>query len=188
MKLDHKWLDKYLYEFRNKNILEIGSGLGEDTKHLSKLTKKITAIDIDEERIKNLKLELPKINFYCMDIRSKLPFKADSFDVILASLRLHYFTFTEIQKILKELKRVLKNNSIMVVRLNSINDKNYGADGHPEIEHHLFNVDGQPKRFFSRDDIHTIFKDGWEVENLTEKSIDRFEMPKVIWEFSARNM
>ena len=185
---DHNWLVKYEGEFRDKNVLEIGSGLGEDTRCLLNITKAISSLDVDEKRIQKLRVDLPSVDFHCIDIRSELPFPSNSIDTVLASLSLHYFTIEETKKILVELKRVLKNNSKMIIRLNSINDTNYGAEGYPEIEHHLFIVNGQLKRFFNKEDIHLIFRDGWELEGIIEKTIDRYELPKLVWEFVAKSV
>lgn len=185
---DKDWLKPYENEFRDKNVLEIGSGLGEDTKELLKLTDKITSLDIDKKRIENLRSDLPQVDFYCIDLRSNLPFQSNTFDVILASLSLHYFTVVETLSIFKEIKRVLKPDCRMIVRLNSIDDKNYGSEGHPEIEHHLFKVDGQYKRFFDKKDIHTIFGDEWEISKPVEKTIDRYELPKIVWEFVSKSV
>ena len=143
---------------------------------------------IASSRFCKLKDELPHIAVHCIDIRSGLNFPSNSFDVVLASLSLHYFTFIEMQYILKELKRVLKKNSMMIIRVNSVNDKNYGSKGYPEIEHHLFDVEGESKRFFNKEDIFYIFGDGWKICNLEEKTIDRFYKPKVVWEFVANSI
>jgi hypothetical protein len=46
-------------------------------------------------------------------------------------------------------------------------------------------VGDKTKRFFDRADLVTLFADGWHIASLEEKTIDRYERPKVIWELVA---
>lgn len=79
------------------------------------------------------------------------------------------------------------DRGVLICRVNSREDSNYGAVGHPEIESGLYNVRGVAKRFFSNDDIGNLFANGWTVRDLQLKTIDRYDLPKCIWEFTAIN-
>jgi hypothetical protein len=46
---------------------------------------------------------------------------------MIADLSLHYFSWDETKKIVNEIKRVLKEDGFLLVRVNSVNDTNYGA-------------------------------------------------------------
>jgi len=105
--------------------------------------------------------------------------------VVVASLSLHYFTWTATRKTVNELLRVFDRRGLLICRLNSVDDHNYGSSGYPEIERNLYDVRGTPQRSFSRGDIHDLFRDSWQLVNIEQKSIDRYEKEKVVWEFGA---
>jgi hypothetical protein len=63
----------------------------------------------------------------------------------------------------------------------------YGSIGHIEIEPGLYEVDGQLKKFCSKDVILKLLAKQWEVLELQHQTIDRYLHPKFIWEFGAVN-
>jgi hypothetical protein len=72
----------------------------------------------------------------------------------------------------------------LAVRVNSTNDVNHGAVGHPEIGHLLYDVDGRHKRFFDRESLDRLLE-GWQVSSANEMTMGRWELPKVVWEVFA---
>lgn len=110
-----------------------------------------------------------------------LPFIDDFTSIIISDLSLHYFTEEKNYDILEELKRVLKPNGILLFRVNSVRDVNYGAGDGTEIEPHLYEAeDGRYKRFFDEDDIKRFFAN-WEELYLHEETMGRYGLEKVLW-------
>lgn len=177
MKTDHKWLEKWESKLVDKTILELGCGNGIDTLHLKAYSDSVTSCDLEPDHKNG---DIVKI-----DHSKSLPFKPDTFDVIVASLTLHYFSWSTTQNVLGELSRVLTSSGFLICRLNSTNDFNYGASGFPQIEENFYRVNGNNKRFFTADDINALFTSPWRIENLKENSIDRYGNEKVVWEFGA---
>jgi len=176
MKTDYTWLESWISKIKDKSVLELGAGKGIDTIYLRKIARELIATDlwpIEELKISYVNHEAP------------LPFKDESFDVVVASLTLHYFSWNQTIETVREVSRVLKTEGLLICRVNSEKDTHYGATGHSEIEQRLFIVNGQQKRFFSRKDITELFGSSWKLENLEEKQIDRYAYPKTIWEFGA---
>ena len=68
--------------------------------------------------------------------------------------------------------------------MNSTRDRHYGANGRPRIEENYYLVKGRPKRFFDQSDVVRLFT-GWRTLLLEERTIDRYERPKVVWEVAV---
>jgi len=188
MTQDTNWLIKYKPQLSGRNILEIGCGEGDDTKVLAHIAGGIIAIDKDITRIKKLSDTFPNVVIEQLDICDGIAFSENQFSVIIASLSLHYFTQAETHKILSSIQYSLVCNGILIVRVNSTKDINYGSVGYPEIEPGLFNVEGEQKRFFNKASVLDYYTKNWQIDHLEEKTIDRYHKPKVIWEFVARNV
>ncbi len=187
MKQDSQWLEKYRPHLANKNILELGCGSGEDSQILLKLSHSLIAIDKDPQQLQKLSVRLPSIATRLLDIKNPLPYPENTFSAVVASLCLHYFTNQQTCLIIDTIKKFLIPNGPMIVRVNSIKDIHHGAVGHTEVEKGLYTVSGQTKRFFTENDIHTFFGLDWDIQELTERKIDRYEQNKWVWEFIAIN-
>jgi len=113
----------YISKFIQNNncsgsLLDLGCGYGHKSIVFNKIGFCVTGMDSDYERISKAKLEYPNINFYCHKIVSTLPFEDNSFDAIFSC---SVFQYIEHESILKECRRVLKNDGciIMVENLKS---------------------------------------------------------------------
>lgn len=178
MKHDHSWLNQYTEMLQGKIVLELGCGSGVDTQAISRLTDSFVAGDLS-----------PELNNSCnallLDHSKTLPFAASSFDTVVASLCLHYFKLEKTSEIIREISRVLKSGGQLLCRVNSIQDENYGASGYPEIEPGLYEVNGEPKRFFTEQEIQALWSQEFVLGNISHKSIDRYQKKKFVYEFSA---
>ncbi len=111
--IKHKFLEKpamykKLPNLKNKTVLCIGCGTGEECLHIKYLgAKKVVGIDISEERIFFLKKSYPNLEFYTMDME-KLDFPDNSFDFIYSSLALHYSK--DWTKIFNKVYKILRKN------------------------------------------------------------------------------
>lgn len=111
-----------------------------------------------------------------------LPFDDNFTDIIISDLSMHYFTEQKTCEILKEMKRVLKQNGILLFRVNSVKDVNHGAGEETEIEHHLYETeDGRYKRFFDEEDLEKFFAN-CEKLYIHEETMGRYRNGKSIME------
>ena len=183
------WLDKWIPLLKQKSanglILELGCGYGQDTLTLSSVGCKVIATDLSRGNLSTTQLTVPHADVVQLNHGHLLPFANDSADVIVASLSLHYFTWTVTMQIEAELKRCLKTNSILLARFNSINDFNYGALSSDAIEPNFYQVGTSTKRFFDEASVRA-FLHGWDIQFLEENIIHRYEKPKSVWEVLAQ--
>ena len=168
-------------------ILELGCGEGRDTWWLARQGyTDLIAIDLSAMSLAQCAQSVPSAKVLRHDLRHPLPFADDSIDIVVASLCLHYFEWETTQEIVAGMHRCLKENGLLLCRLNSTRDVHHGAVGHPEIGPHYYLVDGEPKRFFDEENVRALFAHGWNMIALEERTIDRYEMPKTVWESVLR--
>lgn len=166
---------------KKKDIaLDIGCGIGLDTKYLTEMGYTVISIDISGESLAICRQELPDNTFLQVDIRDGLPFSKNSFQIINANLSLHYLSWQKTKKLINNIHSCLNTGGIFFVRLNSTKDANFGSIGHEEIEPNLFQVHGEQKRFFDNRAINKLFGSEWKSNSIEELTINRYSKPKIV--------
>lgn len=184
------WLDKYeniLIKSKGIPIIDLGCGLGNDTLYLKERDYEVISCDFSEKALKKLSSYFDNLNIKCFDMLDGLPFENNSTRIIISDLSLHYFTWDDTEKILKEISRVLMKDGFLLCRVNSINDINYGAGKGIKIEENFYDIDGKLKRFFSEEELKKLFK-GWDIQYIKESKINRYKSNKVMWEISVKKI
>ena len=180
-----RWLDKYNDYINNSKlpIIDLGCGIGNDTLYLKTLGKKVVSIDYSDDALRILKQNIDDAVTIQMDFEKEWKLSKNSSDLIIANLSLHYFDEKTTFNILNHIKNTLIDRGILIVRLNSINDNNYGADSSKEIEHHYYYSNNIKKRFFDRKDIYYFFKD-FEIISFKKEKINTkvHDKEKIVWE------
>ena len=183
------WLDMFHSDIDNCKtpIIDLGCGSGNDTLYLIEKGKEVIPCDYSKNAIQNIKNNFPEVErTECFDMTKGLPFEDNFTDLVICDLSLHYFKEKTTFEILKELKRVLKPNGILLFRVNSIKDVNHGAGEGKEIEPHLYEtIDGRYKRFFDYEDIESFFA-SWKKLYVHEETMGRYEKEKVLWKCAMR--
>ena len=183
--IDDPWLERWLpqlAEARDVPVLELGCGIGQDTRYLVDRGLRVIAGDYSRAALDTARELAAPAAFVQYDLRDGLPFPRETFPVIVAGLCLHYFTQAQTERIVAEVRDRLQPGGILLVRVNSVRDVHHGAVGHPEIEPGCYLVDGALKRFFDADDLRALFARGWQVRHLEERTMYRYQTPKVVWE------
>ncbi len=185
------WLNKYedlLHESKDIPIIDLGCGWGADTLYLVEKGYDVIACDFSQEAIKRVRNFIPKARVKQFDMLDGLPFKDKEAKLVISDLSLHYFSLIDTNRIISEIKRVLEENGILLCRVNSINDINYGAGQGIQIEENFFNIDGIFKRFFDINQIDMFFRD-WETIFISEYSTNKYDdKNKVLWDFAVRKI
>ena len=106
-KLFSNWIGK------NKKVLDLGGRDGTLTKHFIEKNH-VTLADIDENALKYAK-KTYKVETLKVDLNQSLPFKDNSFDVVVMAEVLEHLPYPNIT--LGEIKRVLKTNGKFIGNL-----------------------------------------------------------------------
>ena len=179
------WLERWLPQLaaaQDASVLELGCGSGRDTHYLVDHGFRVIAGDYSRSAISTARASAAQAAFVQFDLRDGLPFPRETFPVIIAGLCLHYFSQAETQRIVAEIRDRLRPGGYLLVRVNSVRDVHHGAVGHAEIGPGCYLVDGALKHFFDADDLRALFADRWRMHHLEERTIHRYENPKVVWE------
>ncbi|UUZ94623.1 methyltransferase domain-containing protein [Paenibacillus sp. P25] len=118
--------------------------------------------------------------------RTQSPFPDRSAQVVIADLSLHYFAWADTLKIAADIRRILRPGGVLICRLNSVKDVEYGAGQGLELEPNYYELDGKRKRFFDRDQLERLFK-GWKASVMEEQSMNRYDKPKAVWVATAHS-
>lgn len=180
------WLNRWLPLLRERAdsglVFEIGCGHGDDTATLARAGLKVRGLDLSPAAVAIAKLRVPSAVLECRDIRDPFPEQAQNLGAVIASLSLHYFSWSETRRIVQRIRSTLRPSGILLCRLNSTQDHNFGASGHPEIEPNLFLVGGEPKRFFDEASIESLFGEDWRRLSLEHLVTSKYVRPKALWE------
>jgi len=122
---------------------------------------------------------VPEALFLRHDIRSALPIS--HCNVVIASLSLHYFEWSQTVGIISQIGDVLRPGGVFICRVNSVRDIFFGAGRGLRLERNFYEVNGYQKRFFDQKDISVLFS-GWRLLSRKEMTTFRFALPKRIWE------
>lgn len=154
---------------RASRLLEIGCGVGSESKLFADNGHNVLATDISEVVIAQNK-EYYKdslVEFTVLDIARPLPFDDGAFQVIFSHLALHYYSDTVTRAIFSELRRVLETDGILAFACKSINDSKYGIG--EALEKDMFLASGKHVRhFFSIDYARSLLGDDYEILHLDE--------------------
>ena len=176
------WMPLILERAGTGPVLEIGCGTGQDTLTLADAGARVVAFDQSPQAVAKARERAPQAEITCQDARDPFPSLGLRIGVVIASLSLHYFSWSETRSLFARVHDQLCHGGLFLCRLNSTNDHNHGASGHPQIEPNYYLVDGLPKRFFDRASIDQLFAHGWRILSMQELATDKYARPKVLWE------
>ena len=179
---------KSLKFLKNKNIVELGAGLGRDTIFFAQNSIYVEALDYSQEAIKAInikskKLELKEfIKTKVFDVRKKLPFNNDTIDACFSHM-LYCMALSnlDLENLNKEIHRILKPGGINIYTVRHTDDGDYKNGIH--IGEDLYENDGFIVHFFSKDKINHLSK------NFEILNIEKFEegsFPRRLFKVTAK--
>lgn len=181
------WLDEYkeiLESNKDNEILDLGCGIGADTLYLIERGYNVLSCDFSNEALKSIQDNIPNSKTLYLDMMKKFPIKDNTYSLIIADLSLHYFDNETTIHIMREIKRILNNNGILLSRVASVNDFNFGAGVGEELEKNYYFEGDYTKRFFDFEDINKYFGIIGSVEaeeTQMTRNEDEYLKPKILY-------
>ena len=185
------WLDNFKKElnYNNLPILDLGCGNGDDSKWLIENNYKVVSSDFSISSIEHVQKINPNTILLDMsNIEDWKQIEDNSFSSVVANLSLHYFNNATTIMILKEIKRILINNGILIARVNTNLDTEFGAGDGIEIEPNFYkNLErGIDKRFFTKESALKYFSIIGKPL-ITLRTIKYIGKQKQIFEIAVKN-
>lgn len=166
-----KKLEYFLNNIHGKSLLDYGCGDGNYSILMEKLGFNVIGIDFSSSAIEIAKNSCgsDKLTFYSAD---KIPdnIQKNSFDVVVMLNVLHCLSNPVRQKLLEQVRDVLKDKGYFFASVLSTDDESYPRTEWTEVEPGTFN-DGSGKlfHFFTLDEIIK------ELDNINVLQTDRLE-------------
>ncbi len=178
------WIEEYKTYFNSKGkCLDLGCGIGQYSKQLIKYGYDVVSADISDIALNKVK-DFNK-NVVKLDMRNKLPFSNSEFDLVFANLSIHYFSDEDTQKLLLEIKRILKDDGLFIGSVNGIQRLQVIENEAKEIEYHFYEYKDKLMRLFDVSDIKKYLED-FEIIKIDERETIRFEHKKNYIVFIAK--
>lgn len=189
---DH-WIERVLVDTEARaalagQVLELGCGLGYDTRWLVQAGGAVTALDGSAVALARLAAALPGPEYVYHRLPASLPFPDAVFDAAVAGLSLHYFLWDDTLAIMNEVHRVLRPGGLFVIAVNAVGDAEFGYGRGVEVEPGLFAFNGRLKRFFDESDSRRLLAAGWDLLALHPLREQRFGRRKQMWVAAARRL
>lgn len=186
------WLDDYIdiiNENKGTEILDLGCGIGADTLYLIEKGFNVLSCDFSNEALKSIRENIPNSKTKYLDMRGLFSFESESYSLIIADLSLHYFDNETTIHIMNEIKRILKTNGVLLARVASVNDFNFGAGIGKQLEKNFYFEGDYTKRFFDQNDVNKYFGIIGEVESFETSMIrneQEYSKPKMLYRVKVK--
>lgn len=144
------------------DILELGTGAGQDALGMARLGHRVTATDGVATQFHDIEQQASadSISVSCqiVNLMNRFPFNDETFDGVYAQLVIHYFDDDQTQAIMNEIFRVLRPGGLIGILLNTVDDPEYASlpkyKQHPDMR-----LDRQIiKRYFSVESLTPFVK------------------------------
>lgn len=150
---------------KNSVILDVGCGFGRHLKVLAKFCKKVIGIDNNETMVEKAKRNLKEFTnakVYLKDAE-KIPFENEFFDYVICMTNTFGTFLNKRRKILKEMKRVLKNDGRIIISVYSEKATDARIKGYKKVGLHIQKIENG--RFY--------FKEGHITEQFSKEQLNK---------------
>ena len=171
-----------------QRILELGSGQGRDTLFFARKGFHVTAADYSQVSVETVAAKArsaglaERIAAVRQDVRERLQFPDESFDACYSHMLLCMaLTTAELERLSREVRRVLRPGGLHVYTVRHTGDPHRGAGIHRGEE--MWEVDGFIVHFFDKEKVIHL-AEGFEVAGLDE--FEEGALPRKLFRVTLR--
>ncbi|MDD4607379.1 MAG: class I SAM-dependent methyltransferase [Patescibacteria group bacterium] len=165
-----EYLDEFLELLpRNASILDVGCGVGIDSKYATSKGCNVVGVDLSEKMLETAKSNYPQIDFRLEDIRH-LKFEDKKFDGVIASCSLIHIPKVDVPKTLENFSRMLSDDGVMYIGLQSGQSEELFIDEPFKPDEKLF------LNIIASDEIESLLNDiGFKILKRHERKAEKKE-------------
>ncbi len=178
------WIEDYKEFLSNHGTcLDLGCGIGQYSKWFMNQGYEVISSDISNIALD--KVREFNSNVVNVDMREKLPFDDNKFDVVFANLSIHYFSDSDTKNLMNEIKRILKDGGLFIGSVNGMQGLEKIKETAQELDYHYYYNKDKYIRLFDVEDIKK-YLDIFNIIKIDEKETIRFEHKKNYIVFVAK--
>lgn len=123
-------------DFQDKNVLDVGAGVGRHSIYCARKGSTVTGFDSSEQAITTFKEIVKKeglnvsVSLSGFDYLDN--FENESFDMVIAWNVLYHYTQDDMNALIDKLKSKLKKDGLMLTTFNSVNNSHFRKLDNPE--------------------------------------------------------
>lgn len=169
------WIRDYKEYFKGGKCLDLGCGIGQFSKELMTYGYDVTSADISEIALN--KVNEFNLNTIRLDMSEPLPFEDDTFDLVFANLSIHYFSDADTIKLMKEIKRILKEDGLFIGSVNGIEGYESIKETAITLDHHFYSNKNKYIRLFDEEDLIN-YLNVFKILDIVKRETVRFNHTK----------
>ena len=178
------WIDEYKEYLTNTGLcLDLGCGIGQFSKWFMENGYEVISSDISKIALEKVK-EFNS-NVVNVDMREKLPFEDNKFDVVFANLSIHYFSDSDTKSLMNEIKRILKKDGLFIGSVNGIQGLEKIKETAQELDYHYYYNKDKYIRLFDVEDVKK-YLNIFDIIKIDERETVRFDHKKNYIVFIAK--
>ena len=177
------WINDYKDYLNGGTCLDLGCGIGQFSKWFMENGYEVISSDISKIALEKVK-EFNS-NVVNVDMREKLPFEDNKFDVVFANLSIHYFSDSDTKSLMNEIKRILKKDGLFIGSVNGIQGLEKIKDTAKELDYHYYYNKDKYIRLFDVEDVKK-YLNIFDIIKIDERETVRFDHKKNYIVFIAK--
>ena len=177
------WIENYKDYLNNGTCLDLGCGIGQYSKWFMNHGYSVVSSDISKIALEKVKEFNDNVVY--ADMREKLPFEDNKFDLVFANLSIHYFSDIETKDLMNEIKRILKKDGLFIGSVNGIQGLEIIKNTANELDYHYYFNKGKYIRLFDIEDVRN-YLNIFDIIRIDERETVRFEHKKNYIVFIAK--
>lgn len=175
------WIDDYKeYLESSGKCLELGCGIGQYSKRLMEYGYDVTSTDISDIALNEVKKF--NENVKKVDMSQPLPFENNQFNLVFASLSIHYFSDKVTKQLVDEIYRVLDKDGLFIGSVNGMEGYNAIKDTASKLEENFYFNKDKYIHLFDDKELKKYFKK-FEILKIEKRETVRFGHTKMYWIF-----
>ena len=169
------WINDYKDYLNGGTCLDLGCGIGQFSKWFIENGYEVISSDISKIALEKVK-EFNSI-VVNVDMREKLPFDDNKFDVVFANLSIHYFSDSDTKELMNEIKRILKKDGLFIGSVNGIQGLEKIKETAKELDYHYYYNKDKYIRLFDVEDVKNYLS-VFNILKVDERETIRFDHKK----------